>query len=172
MTSNTMLPGNAAVLRAAGSILIVRSRRRTTNYGGLLMDTQHAVADTAPIDASGDGVESRRDGANKITLAPGDSLEGKLTYNGHLNVQGRAEGEFRITGNFDVANGATVKALIEGANVTIKGDVEGMLTAREKLTLGKSGKWSGDVTVKRLQIEDGASFNGHVRMEGFEQSGG
>ncbi len=136
------------------------------------MDTQHAVADTAPHEASEDGVESRRDGTNKITLGPGDSIDGKLNYNGHLTVQGQAQGEFRITGNFEVGNGATVKALIEGSNVTIKGDVEGMLTAREKLTLGKSAKLSGDVTVKRLQIEDGASFNGHVRMGSFEQSSG
>ena len=86
----------------------------------------------------------------------------------NVSVQGRAEGEFRISGNFDVANGATVKALIEGSNVSIKGDVEGMLTARDKLTIGKSGKINGDITVKRLQIEDGASLNGHVRMGNFE----
>jgi len=136
------------------------------------MDTQQAVADAAPHEANEDGVESRRDGANKITLGPGDSIDGKLNYNGHVTVQGQAQGEFRVTGNFDVGNGATVKALIEGSNVTIKGDVEGVLTARDKLTLGKSAKLSGDVTVKRLQIEDGASFNGHVRMGSFEQSSG
>jgi cytoskeletal protein CcmA (bactofilin family) len=136
------------------------------------MDTQHAVADTAPVEANADGVESRRDGANKITLGPGDSLDGKLNYNGHVTVQGQAQGEFRITGNFEVGSGATVKALIEGSNVTIKGDMEGMLTARDKLTLGKSAKLNGDVTVKRLQIEDGASFNGHVHMGSFEQSSG
>jgi cytoskeletal protein CcmA (bactofilin family) len=136
------------------------------------MDTQHAVADTAPVEANADGVESRRDGANKITLGPGDSLDGKLNYNGHVTVQGQAQGEFRITGNFEVGSGATVKALIEGSNVTIKGDMEGMLTARDKLMLGKSAKLNGDVTVKRLQIEDGASFNGHVHMGSFEQSSG
>ena len=63
-----------------------------------------------------------------------------------------------------------MKALIDGTNVTIRGDAEGTLTARDKLTLGKSGKFNGDVTVKRLQIEDGASLNGHVRMGSFEQS--
>jgi cytoskeletal protein CcmA (bactofilin family) len=136
------------------------------------MDTQHAVADAAPVEANADGVESRREGANKITLGPGDSLEGKLTYNGHMTVQGQAQGEFRITGNFEVGSGATVKALVEGSNVTIKGDVEGMLTARDKLTLGKSAKLNGDVTVKRLQIEDGASFNGHIHMGSVEQSSG
>ena len=136
------------------------------------MDTQQAVAEAAHHEAAEDGVESKRDGANKFTLGPGDSLEGKLNYSGSINVQGRAEGELHIAGNVDVASGATVKASIEGANVTVRGEVEGSLTARDKLTLGKSGRLSGDVTVKRLQIEDGASLNGHVRMGNFEQSAG
>jgi cytoskeletal protein CcmA (bactofilin family) len=136
------------------------------------MDTQQAVVEAAPHEHTEDGAESKRDAAGKFTLGPGDSLEGKLTYSGSINVQGRAEGELHISGNVDVASGATVKASIEGANVTVRGEVEGSLTARDKLTLGKSGRLSGDVTVKRLQIEDGASLNGHVRMGSFEQSSG
>lgn len=136
------------------------------------MDTQQAVEETATHEAQENGAEAKSGGANKFTLGPSDSLEGKLNYSGSLTVQGRAEGELRIAGNVDVASGATVKALIEGANVTVRGEVEGTLTARDKLTLGKSGRLNGDVTVKRLQIEDGASLNGHVRMGNFEQSSG
>lgn len=136
------------------------------------MDTQQAVAEAAPHEASEDGVESRRDPGNKFALGPGDSLEGKLTYSGSISIQGRAEGELHIGGNVEVASGATVKASIEGSNVTVRGEVEGALTARDKLTLGKSGRLSGDISVKRLQIEDGASLNGHVRMGSFEHSGG
>jgi len=104
-------------------------------------------------------------------MGPNDSLEGKLTYDGSVHVDGRAEGEFRVTGNIDVASGAKVKALLEASNVTIKGDVEGALNARDKLILGRGAKLIGDITVRRLQIEDGASLNGHVRMGDFEQQG-
>src|SRR5207253_1904651 len=84
-------------------------------------------------ETSEDGVvESRRDAQNKFTLGPGDSLEGKLIYSGSVNVQGRAEGEFRVGGNFEVGAGASVKALIDGTNVTIRGDAEGTLTARDR----------------------------------------
>jgi len=104
-------------------------------------------------------------------MGPNDSLEGKLTYEGHVHVDGRAEGELHVSGNVEVATGAKVKALIEASNVTIKGDVEGALKARDKLVLGKNAKLSGDVTVRRLQIEDGASLNGHVRTGDFEHQG-
>ncbi len=118
--------------------------------------------------ASEGAAESGREGLNKFTLGPSDSLEGKLTYDGHMHVQGRAEGEFRLTGNIDIAVGATVKALLEASSLTVEGEVEGTLTARDKLTLGRSARLNGDLHVRRLQVEDGASFNGHVRMGDFE----
>jgi cytoskeletal protein CcmA (bactofilin family) len=122
----------------------------------------------ASADENGDG---KRDGQRKFTMGPNDVLEGKLVYDGHVHVDGRAEGEFRVTGNLDVASGATAKILIEAANVTVKGVVEGSVAARDKLTLGKNARLSGDIVVRRLQIDDGASLNGHVRMGDFEQHG-
>ncbi|HEY8839787.1 MAG TPA: polymer-forming cytoskeletal protein [Candidatus Dormibacteraeota bacterium] len=131
------------------------------------MDVQEAVAESTPIEAAQD----KKDGLRRFTMGPNDSLEGKLTYDGHVHVDGRAEGELRVSGNIEVASGAKVKALLEASNVTIKGDVEGTLNARDKLVLGKNARLSGDVTVRRLQIEDGASLNGHVRMGDFEHQG-
>src|SRR5467141_4793210 len=131
------------------------------------MEVQEAVAESTPIEAAQD----KKDGLRRFTMGPNDSLEGKLTYEGHVHVDGRVEGEFRVTGNIEVASGAKVKALIEASNVTIKGEVEGALNARDKLMLGKNARMSGDVTVRRLQIEDGASLNGHVRMGDFEHQG-
>ncbi len=136
------------------------------------METQEAIAESTPVETNNQS-ESKRDGLKKFTLGPNDSLEGKLTYDGHMTVDGgRAEGEFRVGGNIEIGYGSVVKALLEGSNVTIKGEVEGRLTARDKLMLGKSAKMNGDVQVRRLQIEDGASLNGYVRMGDFEQQAG
>jgi cytoskeletal protein CcmA (bactofilin family) len=133
-----------------------------------LTDVQEAVAESTPIEAAQD---QKRDGQRKFTMGPNDSLEGKLTYDGSVHVDGRAEGELRVTGNIEVASGAKVKAFLEASNVTIKGDVEGATNVRDKLFLGKGAKLAGDITARRLQIEDGASMNGHVRMGDFEHQG-
>jgi len=129
------------------------------------MDVQEAVAESS---ASVENGEVKRDGRKQFQMGPGDVLEGKLIYDGSIHADGRVEGEVRVSGNIDVANGATVKALLEGSNVTLKGAVEGAVTARDKLTLGKNARVSGDIQVRRLQIDDGASLNGHVRMGDFE----
>lgn len=130
------------------------------------MDVQEAVAEGT---ASADNGEVKKDGRKQFSMGPGDILEGKLIYDGSLHAEGRVEGEVRVTGNIDVATGATVRALLEGSNVTLKGAVEGAVTARDKLTLGKNARLSGDIQVRRLQIDDGATLNGHVRMGDFEQ---
>jgi cytoskeletal protein CcmA (bactofilin family) len=129
------------------------------------MDVQEAVAEGQ---ASAENGEVKRGGGKQFQMGPGDILEGKLIYDGSIHADGRVEGEVRVTGNIDVANGANVKALLEGSNVSLKGTIEGAVTARDKLTLGKNARLSGDVVVRRLQIDDGATLNGHVRMGDFE----
>jgi cytoskeletal protein CcmA (bactofilin family) len=138
------------------------------------MDVQEAVAESQTVANAEDNGDGRRDAQRKFTMGPNDSLEGKLVYDGSVHVDGRAEGEFRVTGNLDIASGAMAKISIDAANVTVKGTVEGPVTVKDKLTLGKNAKLSGDIVVRRLQIEDGASLNGHVRMGDVEQhpSGG
>src|ERR1700674_5619673 len=114
------------------------------------MDVQEAVAEGT---ASAENGEIKRDGRKQFTMGPSDILEGKLIYVWSLHAAGRVEGEVRESGNIVVA---------------CMGAVEGALTARDKLTLGKNARLSGDVVVRRLQIDDGATLNGHVRMGDFE----
>ncbi len=129
------------------------------------MEVQEAVAEGT---ASAENGEVKRDGRKQFTMGPGDVLEGKLIYDGSIHADGKVEGELRVSGNIDVASGASVKAQLEGANISLKGNVEGAVTARDKLTLGRNARLSGDIAVKRLQIDDGATLNGHVRMGDFE----
>jgi len=137
------------------------------------MDVQGAVEGSTAVASADDNGDARRDGQKKLILGPNDTFEGKLTYDGHVQIGGRADGEFRVSGNVDITSGGAVRALIEGANVSVRGSVEGVVTARDKLTLGRNAKLNGDITVRRLQIDEGATFNGRVQMgEGDSQAPG
>lgn len=135
------------------------------------MDVQEAVAESTHVASAEENGDAKRDGLRKFTMGPNDSFEGKLVYDGSVHVDGHAEGEFKVTGNLDVAQGATARISIEAANVNVKGQVDGAVNVRDKLTLGKNARLNGDIVVRRLQIEDGASLNGHVRMGDIEQHG-
>lgn len=102
---------------------------------------------------------------NSITLGPRDSLNGKLTVEGDVTVQGTVEGELHASGDVSIDERSRVQASIEGRNVSIRGDVVGDTIAHERLTLSGSGSLVGNVRVSRLAIEDGATLNGNVTME-------
>jgi cytoskeletal protein CcmA (bactofilin family) len=103
-------------------------------------------------------------GTNVVILGPKDSLHGRLDIHGDLKVHGTVEGELKASGDVLVDSTATVQASIEGANVNVRGQVNGNVTARRRLTLGGSGRLNGEVKVARLTVEDGATLNGNVTM--------
>ena len=103
-------------------------------------------------------------GSNVVSLGPRDILQGRLEIQGDLKVAGNVEGDLKASGDVTVDSTATIQAAIEGANVSVRGQVSGNVTARKRLTLGGSGRLSGDVRVGRLTVEDGATLNGNVTM--------
>src|SRR6266704_2176230 len=94
-------------------------------------------------------------GTNVVTLGPQDSLHGRLEIHGDLRIHGTVEGELKVSGDVAVESTANVSATIEGGNVSVRGQVNGNVSAKRRLTLGGSGRLNG---------EDGATLNGNVAM--------
>lgn len=103
-------------------------------------------------------------GNNVVSLGPRDILQGRLEIQGDLKIAGNVEGDLKASGDITIDSGATIQAAIEGANINVRGQVTGNVTAKKRLTLGGSGHLSGDVRVGRLTVEDGATLNGNVTM--------
>ena len=103
-------------------------------------------------------------GTNVVSLGPRDTLQGRLEIQGDLKVAGTVEGDLKASGDVTIDSTATVQAAIEGANISVRGNVTGNVTAKRRLTLAGTGRLNGDVKVGRLTVEDGASLNGNVTM--------
>jgi cytoskeletal protein CcmA (bactofilin family) len=103
-------------------------------------------------------------GNNVVTLGPRDILQGRLEIQGDLRIGGNVEGDLKASGDVTIDSTAIIQASIEGANVSVKGQVTGNVVAKRRLTLGGSGRLNGDVKVSRLTVEDGATLNGNVTM--------
>src|SRR5213596_3846803 len=104
-------------------------------------------------------------GNNVVSLGPRDILQGRLEIQGDLKIAGNVEGDLKASGDVTIDSGATIQAAVEGANIAVRGQVTGNVTARKRLTLGGSGRLNGDVKVGRLTVEDGATLNGNVTMQ-------
>ncbi|MGA2282849.1 MAG: polymer-forming cytoskeletal protein [Candidatus Dormibacteria bacterium] len=103
-----------------------------------------------------------------VVLGVDDRLEGKLIIRSDLVVHGSIEGEVITTGDVSVEGTAVVKARLECRNLSIRGRVEGEVTAQQRLRLAGSGYLQGAVRVGKLHVEDGATFNGSIAMMGGE----
>src|SRR5229473_5804024 len=124
-------------------------------------DSQMAQAEKSATHSPGSSQNGEK---NVVNLGPRDSLHGRLEIQGDLKVAGNVEGELKVSGDVSVDSTANVQATIEGSNVSVRGQVNGNVTARRRLTLGGSGHLNGDVKVSRLTVEDGATLNGNVTM--------
>jgi cytoskeletal protein CcmA (bactofilin family) len=125
-------------------------------------DSQMAQAEKSATHSTGSSQNGEK---NVVNLGPRDSLHGRLDVQGDLKIAGNVEGELKASGDITVDSGASIQATIEGANVSVRGQVTGNVTAKKRLTLGGSGHLNGDVKVARLTVEDGATLNGNVTMQ-------
>jgi cytoskeletal protein CcmA (bactofilin family) len=106
--------------------------------------------------------------AKGVTLGPRDALNGSLTIEGDLHIEGTVDGEINASGDIDIEASATVRARIGGRNVSVRGNVTGNVVAHGRLTVAGSGVVLGDVRASRLRVDDGGTVNGSITMGAIE----
>ena len=97
-------------------------------------------------------------------ITEGITLNGQLSGEGVVQVEGIVEGEINLQGAVTVAPSGLVRGPITADVVRIAGRVEGTVTGREHLRLEKSGHIEGDLATASLVVEDGGRFNGRSTM--------
>src|SRR5438128_12606828 len=125
------------------------------------LEDSMASAEKTAVQGSG---TTQNGGNNVVSLGPRDILQGRLEIQGDLKVAGNVEGDLKASGDVTIDSTASIQAAIEGANVSVRGQVTGNVTAKRRLTLAGTGRLNGDVRVGRLTVEDGATLNGNVTM--------
>jgi cytoskeletal protein CcmA (bactofilin family) len=93
-------------------------------------------------------------------ISNGVKIEGKITCNGNIRVDGEIQGDIVSQSNITIGELGQVNGQINGEAVTIGGKVSGTVIAKEKLVLDSRGNLKGDIFTKNLAIEPGAKFDG------------
>jgi cytoskeletal protein CcmA (bactofilin family) len=122
------------------------------------------------LNLPGDLTEARRPASKPAhapaRLGPGVTVKGQITGNEDLQVDGRVEegpislGDGRLT----VGLNGQVTAQLAAREIVVYGKVDGNLHAGERIEIKKEGSVIGDLTTRRIVIEDGASFKGHIEI--------
>jgi cytoskeletal protein CcmA (bactofilin family) len=70
--------------------------------------------------------------------------------------------DFSTCGDIVVERNGHVVAPIKVENLTVKGKVQGHVTARGKVSIYKTGWFKGEIEAARLHVEGGAVLNGYL----------
>lgn len=99
-------------------------------------------------------------------ISSGVVIEGKVTSNGNVRVDGVVKGDINAQGNLTVGEHGSIEGQLTGDTVSIGGKVDGTVNAKEKLVLESKSVLKGDLITKILVVEAGAVFEGRSSMSG------
>ena len=97
-------------------------------------------------------------------ISRGVKIEGKITSDGNIRVDGDIKGDIISQNNVTVGESGQVTGQINANVITVGGKVNGTVTAKEKLALESKGDLKGDILTKILVVEAGAKFEGNSKM--------
>jgi cytoskeletal protein CcmA (bactofilin family) len=102
----------------------------------------------------------------RATIGPSIFIKGDLSGEEDLVIEGQVEGKVDLKqNNVTIGKNGRVKADLFGRVVTIEGEVDGNVFAREQAILRQSGAIRGNITAPRVVLEDGSRFKGSIDME-------
>jgi len=93
-------------------------------------------------------------------------MEGSLTFADPVNlkIHGKYSGKLDTRGTLTIGQTAQVEANIIGENVIVAGKVKGNVVAKKMLVLMPSAVLHGDISTPKLNIVEGALFQGRCHM--------
>ena len=97
-------------------------------------------------------------------IGKGMAVEGKVTFEGTVRVDGKFKGEFRSSGTLHVGEGAVVEAELNVDKAIISGEVRGVVNAASRVELKAPGRVIGEIRTPTLIVGEGVIFEGNCVM--------
>ena len=92
------------------------------------------------------------------------TFKGELTGDEDILIEGRVEGQVRISRDLRVGPTGVVKATIDAQSVVVSGEVIGDCSAVTRVEIQASGKLTGNIRAPKIVIAEGAMFKGNSDM--------
>ena len=97
-------------------------------------------------------------------LGPDASFKGELTFEKGMRLLGKMEGKINTPGKLHVSKEAKMQCDVDAGAITVEGDVNGNLSAGDRIELKQSARYQGDLRSSRLVVDEGAILVGHVTV--------
>lgn len=105
-----------------------------------------------------------RDDENFTLLERDAIFEGKLTFDGTVQIYGQFKGDIFSSGTLVIGETANVEGNIEVGTLRIAGRVKAHIVVKDRLELLAQAQVLGDISTPSLVVEHGAKFQGQCQM--------
>jgi len=93
-------------------------------------------------------------------------IKGELMGSEDLTIEGHVEGKIELKDHvLTLGPNGKIKAAVFAKSVIVLGEVNGNVTASEKVDIRDGGSVDGDIVSPRVAIAEGARFRGSVDMQ-------
>ena len=117
--------------------------------------------------------EIRRIERDVVNIGKSVVIKGELNGSEDLTVEGQVEGKIELKDHaLTIGPNGKIKAAVFAKAVIVLGEVNGNVTATEKVDIRDGGSVDGDIVSPRVAIAEGAHFRGSVDMQRRAPQGG
>ncbi|MGK7889413.1 MAG: polymer-forming cytoskeletal protein [Leptolyngbyaceae cyanobacterium] len=96
-------------------------------------------------------------------LGEKSEFQGDLHVEGNLRVDGIVHGNVEVLGDMEIAQGGLVEgAELKAQNLVVRGVLNARIYIQGHLHITNTARLEGDVTSSSLEVEPGATYNGHI----------
>ena len=126
-----------------------------------------APAQPAASAAATSPTDSRRQiERDMVNIGKSIIIKGELNGSEDLTVEGQVEGKIELKDHvLTIGPNGKIKAQVFAKSVIVLGEVNGNVTASEKVDIRDGGSVDGDIVSPRVAIAEGAHFRGSVDMQ-------
>lgn len=93
-------------------------------------------------------------------------IKGDIISEADFRIDGKLDGNVKTSGKIVIGKGGLIKGKVECVNADIEGSFNGELIVNDLLALKASAVIEGTVSVAKLSVEPGATFNASCTMKG------
>ena len=93
-------------------------------------------------------------------------IKGEIVSEADFRIDGKLDGNVKTSGKVVIGKDGYIKGKVECVNADIEGSFNGELLVSDLLSLKSSAVIEGTVSVTKLAVEPGATFNAACNMKG------
>jgi cytoskeletal protein CcmA (bactofilin family) len=93
-------------------------------------------------------------------------IKGDIVSEADFRIDGKLDGNVKTSGKVVIGKGGYIHGKVECVNADIEGNFNGELLVSDLLSLKASAVIEGTVSVTKLAVEPGATFNASCTMKG------